>query len=182
MVDLVALSPCEGLLPLTIGDASVTEVETGHLTSIAAFRGQDKAVSDALKKAYGMATPAPNRATGKEGARAIWFGPRMMLLQGPAPDKTLAKHAALTDQTHAWVTVRIDGAAAEAVMARLTPVDVRASQFKRGHTARTELQHMMASITRTGPQAFQIMVFRGFAETLIHDLKAAMSSVAARGA
>ena len=67
------------------------------------------------------------------------------------------------------------------MMARLVPVDLRPQVFKRGHTARTELQHMMASITRVGPKTLQIMVFRSFADTLVHDLKRAMEAVAARG-
>jgi sarcosine oxidase subunit gamma len=60
-------------------------------------------------------------------------------------------------------------------------VDLRPQVFKRGHTLRTELKHMMASITRIGAQSFQIMVFRSMARTLVHDLKTAMEAVAARG-
>jgi len=37
----------------------------------------------------------------------------------------------------------------------------------------------MASLTKTGENAFQIMVFRSMAETLVHDLKTAMEGVAA---
>ena len=180
MVELIAKSPFDGLLPLTIGQAELSEVDLVQMTSIAPYKGQASVVSTALKEAHGMAAPAPNRATGKEGARAIWFGNDMMLLQGPVADGELAKHAALTDQTHGWATVRLEGADAAQVLARLTPIDLRDRHFKRGHTARTELAHMMASITRIGPQSFQIMVFRGFAETLVHDLKTAMRSVAAR--
>ena len=180
MVELVSKSPCAGLLPVSVGQVELSEVVPGALTSIAPYRGQAGALSAALKSAYGMAAPQPNRATGKEGARAIWFGNEMLLLQGPAPDKTLSKHAALTDQSDAWTVVRLQGQGAADVLARLTPIDLRDSQFKRGHTARTELRHMMASITRLGPQSYQIMVFRGFADTLVHDLKAAMWSVAAR--
>ena len=180
MVDLVSKSPCEDLLPLSIGDVRVTEAETGSLTSVAPYKGQDAALSRALKAAHGMAVPAANRATGKAGARAIWFGNRMILLEGPEPDAKLAKHAALTDQTHAWTTVRIEGTGAVDVLARLTPIDLRDGHFKRGHTARTEVMHMMASVTRLGPQSYQVMVFRGFAKTFVHDLKSAMQSVAAR--
>lgn len=181
MVDLIAISPCEGVLPLNIGATTLSEEPATILTSIAVFKGKGKALTSALKTAHGMAVPAPNRATGKTGARAIWFGHDMILLQGPQPDPQLAKHAALTDQSDAWAVVRIEGAGARDVLARLTPVDLRDKVFKHGHTARTELAHMMASITRTGVQSWQIMVFRGFAETLVHDLRRAMESVAARG-
>lgn len=182
MVDLISKSPFEGLLPLAIGSVELSEVDPGHLTSIAPYKGQAKALSAALKEAHGMAAPAPNRATGEEGSRALWFGHNLMMLQGPAADATLAEHAALTDQSHGWAIVRLDGTDARDVLARLTPIDLRDNAFKRGHTARTELRHMMASITRLGPQSYQVMVFRGFASTLLHDLKTAMQSLAVRTA
>jgi len=180
VVKLQAISPCAGLLPIAIGDVTLSEVEPGVMTSLAPCKGADTAFGEALKAAHGMAVPAPNRATGKEGARAVWFGQRMVLLMGPAANAGLAKHAALVDQSDAWAVVRLEGAGARDVLARLTPIDLRATVFKRGHTARTELQHMMSSVTRIGPDSYQIMVFRAFAQTLVHDLKTAMEGVAAR--
>lgn len=181
MAELVAKSPCAGLLPLEIGAAKLTEEEAGVLTSILPYKGQDKALSEALKAAYGMAFPAPNRATGKAGARAVWFGRDLALLMGPAPDAALAAHAALSDQSDAWAAVRLEGEATEAVLARLVPVDLRASVFKRGHTVRSQVAHMAGSVTRVGEKAFLILVFRSMAATLVHDLKTAMEAVAARG-
>lgn len=180
MVKLMPKSPCDGLLPLTIGTLTASAPDPGVLTSLAPFKGRKAALSDALQSAHGMALPKPNRATGKQGARALWFGQGTALLMGPQPDEALAHHAALTDQSDAWAVVRLDGSGARDVLARLTPIDLRARVFKRGHTARTDLQHMMGSITRTGEDAYQIMVFRAFAETLVHDLKTAMETVAAR--
>jgi sarcosine oxidase subunit gamma len=40
---------------------------------------------------------------------------------------------------------------------------------------------MTASVTRTGANAFEIMVFRSMAETLVADLVHASGAVAARG-
>lgn len=181
MVELTAKSPLDGMAPLNIGDMTVSEVEAGVMTSVAPYKGLDAKLSEALKAAHGMAAPAPNRATGKAGARAVWFGQRMLLLIGPAPDAGLAQHAALTDQSDAWAVVRLEGAGAADVLARLTPIDLRPAVFKRGHTARTDLRHMMASITRVGDAAYQVMVFRAFGRTLMHDLQEAMEGVAARG-
>lgn len=181
MVELIAKTPCDGLLPVTIGNIALTEVAPGALTSLAPMKGQATALSEALKAAHGMAMPGVNRATGKAGARAIWFAQGQVVLVGPEPDATLADHAAMTDQSDAWAVVRLEGAGAEDVLARLVPVDLRVSVFKRGHTVRTDLMHMMASITRVGGDAFQIMVFRSMAGTLVHDLKTAMEAVAARG-
>ncbi len=179
-VNLIATSPCAGLLPLSIGTMTASEEPLAALTSIAAFKGQEDALSEMLKTAHGMGWPKPGRTTGKEGARALWFGQGQALLVGPAPDPGLARHAALTDQSDAWAVVRLSGAGSQAVLARLTPLDLRRGSFKRGHTARTEIAHMMGSLTRLGEEAFLILVFRSMAATLAHDLEAAMQAVAAR--
>jgi len=180
VVELKAKTPCEGLLPIEVGDLRLSEVEAGFVTSVAAFKDKDAALSKALQAAHGLEMPAPNRVSEAGDARAIWFGPRMALLMGVSADPSLAAHGALTDQSDAWAVVRLEGARAADVLARLTPIDLRPGAFGPGSTARTELQHMQASITHLSDGTYQIMVFRAFAETLVHDLKTAMQGVAAR--
>lgn len=173
---LTATTPCAGLLPLTIGTLTLTEVDPGHLTAIA----PDKGLGAALQSAHGLDLPGPGQTNGSDTARAIWFGRAHILLMGPAPDPALADHAALTDISDGWAVVRLEGAGAADVLARLTPIDLRAHMFQPGHTARTELFHMQASITRLQADVFLIMVFRSMARSLVHDLKTAMEGVAAR--
>jgi len=179
-IELIAKTPCAGVLPIEIGTVSLTEVVPDHMTIVAPYAGKDKELSAALKGAHGMAMPAANRATGKGVNRAIWFGQGQILLSGPAPDAGLARHGSVVDQSDGWAVVALKGAGSRDVLARLTPIDLRASVFKNGHTARTDLMHMMASITCLGGDEFRIMVFRGFARTLVHDLETAMQGVAAR--
>ncbi|TNJ41804.1 sarcosine oxidase subunit gamma [Phaeobacter sp. B1627] len=181
MDDLSAKSPCEGLLPATVGGFTLREEPPTTLTLIAPYAGQEAALSAAMDAAHGLAFPAPNRTTGSGEARAVWFGRRQAVLMGPDAQPGLAAHAALTDISDGWAVVRLDGDRAEDVLARLVPVDLRPRVFQPGHTARTELRHMMASLTRVSAKSFQIMVFRSFAETLVHDVKTAMEAVAARG-
>lgn len=182
MAELKLKSPCEGLMPVTCGALTLKEVTPGPLTSIAPLKGQEAALSKALKKAHGMNFPAPNEsAEGKAGARAIWFGRDMALLTGAAPAEGLAEHAALTDQSAGWAVVILEGPGSEDVLARLCPVDFRLAKFPLGATSRTELKHMMASVTRLDEASFQIMVFRSLAQTLVHDLKTAMEALTARG-
>jgi len=181
VAELKALTPCEGLLPLRVGTFTLAEDVPESMTSIAPWRGQVKPLSGALKQAHGMTFPTPNRATGKAGSRAVWIGQGQAMLIGPRPDAGLSEWAALSDQSDAWAVVRLSGAGTRDVLARLVPVDLRPGVFRRGHTGRTSLMHMMASVTRVGEAAYQIMVFRSMAETLVHELKTAMEGVAARG-
>ncbi len=181
MAELRAKTPCQGLLPLDIGGVAAHEETPGVLTSVMPYRGQEAALADSLKSAHGIELPAPGRTTEGNGVQAVWFGRGQVMLAGPAPDAALSRHAALSDQSDAWAVVRLDGPGAEDVLARLVPVDLRISAFPPGHTARSQVLHLAASITRTGDQGFRIMVFRSMAATLVHDLKTAMEGVAARG-
>lgn len=180
MAELTALSPCDGLLPVTIGTVTLTEDLPAAMTSVAPYAGQEQALSAAMEIAHGVAFPAINRSTVRDGARVIWFGQGMGLLQGPVAAGELAQFAALSDQSDGWAVVRLTGQGVRDVLARLVPVDLGVETFALGNTARTELAHMMASITRVSTDGFQVMVFRSMARTLAHDLKVAMAAVAAR--
>ncbi|MFU8776970.1 MAG: sarcosine oxidase subunit gamma [Roseovarius sp.] len=180
MAEFKVQTPCAGLLPVTVGDLRLTEVVPGRMTSLAPYRGRVAALSEAMQAAHGVAWPEPGRVTGQGAARAVWFGREMALLIGPAPDARLAAHAALTDQTDGWAVVQLEGRQAAEVMARLCPLDLRDAVFAPGHSARTDVAHMAGSISRLGPQTWQIMVFRSMAATLVHEVEIAMRRVAAR--
>lgn len=180
MTDLIAKSPCDGLLPRIIGSVTLSETVFDAITSIAPFKGQESAVSDALKTQIGAALPKPGRATGKPGSRVVWSGLGQAMVLGVAVPPISG--AAMTDQTDAWTCVALEGDRARDVLARLTPLDLRETMFKRGHAARTELAHMSAILMRTGANRYGIMVFRSMAKTLVHDLDSAMQAVAARAA
>ncbi|MEP3329450.1 sarcosine oxidase subunit gamma [Sedimentitalea sp.] len=181
MGDFVARTPCKGLLPLEIGNVVLSEIDLGRMTSIMPFKGKQATVAGILKSANGLELPEPNQTSDNAGVRVIWFARGQVLLVGADPDPALTGHAALTDQSDAWAVVALEGAGAEDVLARLVPVDLRNSTFQIGHTLRTQVMHMNASITRVDADRFQIMVFRSMAETLVHDLRSAMEGVAARG-
>ncbi|MDQ2089444.1 sarcosine oxidase subunit gamma [Marimonas arenosa] len=178
MIELLAKTPCDGLLPRTIGTVTLTEISFEAITSVAPLTGQEDAVSGTLKAQMGAAFPKPGRTTGKAHARAVWSGLGQALVLGPALQPIPG--AAMTDQTDAWACVALEGDGARDVLARLTPLDLRPSVFRQGHAARTELAHMSAVLMRTGESRYGIMAFRSMAKTLVHDVTEAMTSVAAR--
>lgn len=177
MAELLVKTACDGLEPLKIGLLTLTESKPQTLTTLAPYQGEQQALDKALTKAHGVGFPGVNGSTSGKGARVLWFGRDLALLMGPQPDPSLARHAALTDQSAGWAVMELAGPEAEDVLARLCPVDLR---FAVGASVRTEAKHMMASLCRLDKDRFQIMVFRSMAQTLHHDLKTAMEAWAAR--
>ena len=173
MVELTAIEPLNAA-PVRHGVCEMSPVTLGVMTQIMPFAGQNETVGRAL----GVGLPKPNRFVRKNGVHVQWFGRDTYLVRGDVPD--LGGLAAVTDQGDGWAAVRLQGDGAEDVLARLVPVDVRRSMFKRGHTMRTMIQHMNGSVSRVGPDAFEVMVMRSMAQTLWHDVETAMKAVAKR--
>lgn len=170
-----------GLRPVGTGEVQLREATAGPMTALLPYRGTEGALSETLKVAHGLSWPGTGRMTGTPDRGVLWFGRQQALLIGVPPDAALGEHAALVDQTDAWAVVDMAGAGCGDVLARLTPIDLRDGVFETGHTARTQLGHMAASVTRTGRQAYRLMVFRSMARTLLHELTLALEGVAARG-
>lgn len=182
MVDLIAKSPLAELLPIASGETSLIEATPACITSIMVHKGREKPLAEALKKAHDLAMPAIGRTSTKGGLRMIWTGRGQHMLLGDKPAaRSLARVSSLTDQTGGWAVMALTGASAAEILARVCPLDLRGTTFKRGHTARTEVAHMMAVVTRLN-DGFEIMVMRSFAATLVHHLGQAMESVAAQEA
>lgn len=181
MAELRAKTACEGLLPMEIGGLTLSEMAPVSMASLAPYKGQKEALDQAMQRAHGLGFPDVNSSSQAADLRAIWFGRDQALLVGTAPDAELSRHAAVVDQSQGWAVVELSGEGAEDVLARLCPVDLRLQQFAVGASLRTEVRHMMTSVTRAGETTFMIMVFRSMARTLVHDLKTAMEARAARG-
>lgn len=179
--ELTARTPMDGMPPVKIAGVALREVDLGALTLVMPYRGAIDALSGALGAAHGLDWPETGRMTGTTERGGLWFGRAQALLIGVVPNEGLAAKAALVDQSDAWAAVEIEGDRAAEALARLTPVDLRPGVFEVGHTARTEVAHMAASLTRTGQATYMVMVFRAFARALVHELGNALEGVAARG-
>ena len=174
MVDLSPTSPVAGLLPVSHGTARLSEVTHASILSIAPYDGAEAAVSKALEAAIGARLPAVGRSVEGVKCEVLWTGRGQYFVLGRALPHL---DAAVTDQSDAWACVALDGAEAEAVMARLCPLDLRA--LKEGHVARSLIGHMQAIIIRRA-NGYELMVFRSMAQTLVHEVARIMRSVAAQ--
>jgi methylglutamate dehydrogenase subunit D len=73
--------------------------------------------------------------------------------------------ATVSDQSHGRVIIRIAGAKSRQTLAKGTPVDLHPDEFPIGKSAVTQMSHVGVHLTRTGEDAFELSVFRGFAES-----------------
>lgn len=76
----------------------------------------------------------------------------------------------IVDQGHGRVRISLSGEKATTVLAKGTAADLALSAFPVGHATTTLIGHIGAHITRTGDNAFELMVLRGFAESLWNEL------------
>ncbi len=177
VADLTVKDAFNGVLPIAATGCELRALDPGAITSVALKSGQDKTASAAMKNTLGLGFPAANRVTKKAGLCCIWTGPGQGFLLGRAPGSI--KGASLSDQSDGWAVMQLRGDHAEAVLARLVPIDLRVRVFKPGHAARTLLYHVPLCISRIDAISFRLMVFRSMAGTAVHELHVAMKSVAA---
>jgi methylglutamate dehydrogenase subunit D len=97
-----------------------------------------------------------------------WAGFEQYYVLGHGFDETrkkLANLAACSDQSHGRVIIRVEGPKVRHVLCKGTPVDLHDSEFEIGKSAVTQMAHVGVHLTRVGKDAFELSVFRGFAES-----------------
>lgn len=159
-------------LPVAAAGCVLDRVDPGPVHALMPYPGQ----AAALGRALGHAFPQPGRVSGP----MIWAGREMAFWHG-APPGGVAALAAVSDVTDGWAVLRLSGARGPEVLARLVPVDLRATAFVEGRVARSLLGHMTALIHRTGAEAVEIRVMRSMAGTAAHEIGQAMRLLEARG-
>lgn len=178
MPELIAKAALEQA-PLTKAGVTLAAVEIGPITSVAVLPGGAKAVAKALKP-LGLAFPAPNTWAAKGAARIVWTGRDQAFLMGVVPPAL--DGVAVTDQSDGWAGLSLSGPGAEAALARLVALDLRAAAFPIGSAARVGLNHMSMVLLRVAEEAFEIYVFRSMARTAWHELAEVLDRLEARAA
>lgn len=109
--------------------------------------------------------------------RSVSPGQWFLVGDEPLSPKALAEiarkvqpHAEIVDQSHGRVRIGIAGAKATSVLAKGTAVDLALNAFPVGHATTTLIGHIAAHITRVSDDGFELIVLRGFAESLWDEL------------
>jgi heterotetrameric sarcosine oxidase gamma subunit len=124
------------------------------IATVIARKGKAKALADALG-AY-------------RGATVQWAGAEQyFVLDRPFDEvhRKLSGLAACSDQSHGRVIIGIEGPRVRQVLAKGSPVDFHDSEFPLGKSALTQMAHVGVHVTRVDADAFELSVFRGFAES-----------------
>ncbi|ACP25206.1 sarcosine oxidase, gamma subunit [Sinorhizobium fredii NGR234] len=115
--------------------------------------------------------------TGQYAVRPVSPGQWFIVGDEPMPRQEMKSlFAALepgatgVDQSHGRVRIRIEGKMASRALSKGTALDLDPSVFPVGQSAVTLIGHIAAHITRVDSEAFEIIVLRGFAESLWDDL------------
>lgn len=74
------------------------------------------------------------------------------------------------DQSHGRVLIRVSGGPVRRMLAKGTAVDLHPESFAIGASAMTLIGHIGVNLTRTDEDEFELLVLRGFAESLWEDL------------
>ena len=123
-----------------------------------------------LAESLGGAGAAPNRSFRAGEVAYMWNGPGRWLAEsdGHSPrelveriEAALAAHgASATDLSHARTVLRVSGAAAADLLAKLCPIDVEA--MRAGDSAMTLAGPFQVQVARSGDEEFRLYVFRSF--------------------
>lgn len=159
---------------IKIGSLTLKEINWENITTIQPFRGKAKIVSKSINKNFELNLPGVGKSICSKNNKIMWLGMNQFLFLG---DKIKMKEAAFTDQSDAWTILLLTGDKAADVMDRLCPADTRS--LINGDVIRSMIGHMSAIVEKTG-SGFQLMVFRAFAETVLHEVCNSMRSVTAQ--
>jgi sarcosine oxidase subunit gamma len=162
---LLSRSALAGKTSLETPDISLKPLPEGHVIHVLARPGAD---ISAISRHFSNAAHAPRKA-----APGQWFIVGDVPL---TPDELralferLAPDAAGVDQSHGRIRILVSGPKVERVLAKGTGVDLAPAAFPVGHATTMLLGHIAAHMTRVSEDAFELMVLRGFAESLWDEL------------
>ncbi|MDN2580406.1 sarcosine oxidase subunit gamma family protein [Aquibium sp. ELW1220] len=157
------------------GEAGVVLSETrpGSIVQAAAFPGSEKAVMAAIAAATGLALPdgaGGGVATDTKAVFGIAPGRFLVIDQVEGLADRLkpgipVETGAVTDLSHGRTAIRIAGPQAEWVLSKLFAIDFALAAFPLGAGRATQHHDVLAAIQRTGPDRFDLYVFRSLARS-----------------
>lgn len=181
--DTMACSAFDGRLPLDgrHEGVEITDRDGAGLASLVVRRGARQglraalAAHDSLDLREGAVVSQGHSlvlvGTGADSWLAVSSAPHPSLYSELALG--LAGHASICDQSDGYGLVRLSGRNARPLLQRLLPIDLDPGVFAVGAAASTLAAHIPLLIWRAGEADYELAVFRSYAGSFTHALKAA---------
>ncbi len=152
---------------------TLAETQPGSIVQLAAWRGEERAMIDAIAGVTGLALPdGAGGGIATDAKTAFGFAPGKFLVADHDEGLAAAFATAITPETgtvtdlsHGRTAIRIAGPKAEWVLAKFFAVDFALPAFPLGSGLSTVHHDIFAQIQRTGADRFDIYVFRSFARS-----------------
>jgi len=135
-------------------------VSGASIHSVLAFGAEGTAVAGVL-----AAMPAGH-------LRSVGPGEWLFVSQDPAQSPAI-DGAMVVDQSHGRTLFRLSGPDAAAILMRGVAVDLTGGALPTGASASMAFGHLSINLAHVGPNSFELVVGRSFAESLYHDLRQA---------
>lgn len=187
MSDLVlTTAPVLGGYDRSVGAMRLSEVSDLAIVSIAAPLGGADALAATLSRALGAEWPAPGRTVDVAGGlRLLGLAadqifallPRPTGLAAPAVAAALNGAAYCTEQTDAWVVLRLSGPLTLAAIERTCMLDLHPDRFPPGAVARTLTEHLGVILLREAPDAFLLLSASSSARSFLHAIETSLMNV-----
>lgn len=151
----------------------LTETAPGSIVQVAAFPGEERALMAIVAETTGLSLPdGAGGGIAMNGKAAFGFAPGRFLVvdeeQGLGARLRPAVSASVgtvADLSHGRTAIRISGPSAEWVLAKFFAIDFSLPAFPEGAGRSTVHHDIFAQIQRTGPDQFDLYVFRSFARS-----------------
>jgi heterotetrameric sarcosine oxidase gamma subunit len=151
----------------------LSETQPGSIVQIAAWHGEEKAVIAAIRTATGLSLQdGAGGGIVADGKAAFGIAPGKFLVV--SDDEGLADSllqaipinlGTVTDLSHGRTTLRVAGPKAEWVLAKFFAIDFSLPAFPLGSGISTNHHDIFAHIQRSGPDRFDLTIFRSFARS-----------------
>jgi sarcosine oxidase subunit gamma len=150
---------------------TLSETQPASIVQVAAWRGQEKALAAEILRVTSLILPdAPGGGVATEDKAGFGIAPGRFLVidqnEGLAArlSAAVASHVGtVVDLSHGRTAIRIAGPNAEWILAKFFAIDFSLAAFPVGFGVATSHHDFLAQIQRTGPQQFDLYVFRSFA-------------------
>lgn len=175
---LEAVSPLNGYYH-DFGNVVVEEIVGKALVSIAEPQGIKTKLRTAIKKSLGAEWPEIGKSViSKKGYQLLGIQSDMVFALFDHPGgiadtsiKAMLKdNAYCTDQSDAWVSIKVSGEGIYTALERICPLNLAPEAFEIGFVARTSMEHLGVVILKDDKDSFVLMGATSSADDLLHAI------------